>query len=113
MSETPSRIPGALARYRVMAFVTGSFLLAVTAGVIVKYGFGVDQPTVVTVTSWIAIVHGWIFVVYLITCVHLWVLMRWGLGRLVYMALGGVIPLLSFFAEHRVSAEVRPVLEAS
>ncbi|WP_296665601.1 DUF3817 domain-containing protein [Demequina sp.] len=111
MSETTSRIPGALTRYRVMAFVTGSFLLAVTLGVILKYVVGIDQPTFVAITSGIAIVHGWIYVAYLVTTVHLWTLMRWGLGRLVYMGLGGVIPFLSFFAERRVSADVAATLE--
>lgn len=101
-----SKISGALARYRVMAIFTGSFLLAVTFGVILKYVIGVDSPTVKTVTAAIAITHGWIFMVYLVTCVHLWMLKRWGLGRLMTMALGGVVPLLSFFVERRIHAEV-------
>lgn len=103
---TASKIAGALKRYRVMAIITGSFLLAVTFGVILKYVIGVDTPAVQSVTAAIAITHGWIFMVYLVTCVHLWMIKRWGLGRLVVMALGGVVPLLSFFVERRIHAEV-------
>lgn len=107
MTDAPdARIPGALSRYRVMAVITGSFLLAVTLGMILKYVVGIDNPTFVDVTGWIAIVHGWIYMVYLVTTMHLWLLKHWGLGRLVVMALGGVIPLLSFFLERRIADEI-------
>lgn len=99
-------VPGALLRYRVMAIVTGSFLLLLTAVVILKYVVGWDNPTFLSIGSTIAIVHGWIYVVYLATVVMLWLKMRWGLGRLVVMALGGIIPFLSFVLEHRFAAEV-------
>lgn len=113
MTAEPSPLLGALARYRVMAFVTGTFLLVVFLGLI-RYIPGIDEPPAVDeFFSWVAIVHGWIYVVYLLATVHLWVRARWGLGRLVFLALGGVIPLLSFVAERRVSAEVRATLEAS
>jgi integral membrane protein len=105
-APTDRRIPGALARYRVMAIITGSFLLAVTAGVILKYAVGVDNPTFVDITGWIAIIHGWIYMVYLVTTVHLWLLKHWGLGRLVTMALGGIVPFLSFFLERRIADEI-------
>ncbi len=101
-----SKVRGALARYRVLAIVTGTFLLLVTAGVILKYVAGVENPTIDSVTSWIAIVHGWIFIVYLVTCVHVWILKKWGLGRLVTMALGGIVPFLSFVVERRIAREV-------
>ena len=109
---TPTKIPRALVRYRVMAIVTGSFLLLVTVGVILKYVVGVTDPTIVSISEWIAIVHGWIYVIYLLACVHLWVLMKWGLGRLVYLALGGIVPLLSFFAEAKIAREVAGTLDS-
>ena len=54
----------------------------------------------------VGIVHGWIFMVYVFTCAHLWVVKKWKLGRLITMALGGVVPFLSFFVEARVEREV-------
>ncbi|WP_413316827.1 DUF3817 domain-containing protein [Agrococcus sp. 1P02AA] len=47
----------------------------------------------------ILIVHGWIYVVYLFASFRLWSLLRWPFRRLVAMALGGVVPFLSFFVE--------------
>ena len=102
------RVPGALKRYRIMAIITGSFLLAVFIGFFTKLALGDNaNPTFVTITGLIAMVHGWIYVVYLVTTVHLWLLMRWGLGRLIVMALGGVVPFLSFVLERRFAAEAR------
>jgi integral membrane protein len=99
-----------LTRYRVMAFVTGTMLLVLCLEMLLKYVFqanGVDaagSPRPVLGT-WIAIVHGWIYVVYLVTVVQLWSAMRWSLGRLVTMALAGVVPVMSFILERRVHAE--------
>ena len=108
------RVPGALKRYRIMAIITGSFLLAVFIGLFAKLILGDGaNPTFVTVTGLIAMVHGWIYVIYLATTVHLWLLMRWGLGRLVVMALGGVVPFLSFVLERRIATEARATVAGS
>lgn len=63
----------------------------------------------------ILIAHGWIYVVYLIACFRLWSLLRWPFGRLIAMALGGVVPFLSFFVEqrmHRIALDDLARLEA-
>jgi len=59
----------------------------------------------------ILIAHGWFYVVYLFACFRVWSLMRWGFLRFVTLALGGVVPFLSFFMEARVAREVRTYLE--
>ena len=46
------RVSGALTRYRVMAVITGTFLLLVFTGVILKYVLRIDNPTVVTITGY-------------------------------------------------------------
>ena len=51
-------------------------------------------------TSVSLIVHGWLYVAYLFGDFRLWTLMRWSFGRFLLIALGGVVPLLSFFTEH-------------
>jgi len=101
------RVSGPLTRYRIMAVITGTFLLLVCGGVILKYVLNVDNPTVVSVTGYIAIAHGWIYMIYLAATIHLWLRMHWGLGRLILMGLGGIIPFLSFFLEHRFAQEVK------
>lgn len=95
--------------YRVMAFITGTMLLILTAEMILKYVFQVNgvveegniwsaRPVLGT---WVAIVHGWIYVAYALTVFNLWSTMRWSFGRLVALIAAGVVPVLSFVLERR------------
>lgn len=58
----------------------------------------------------ILVAHGWFYVVYLFAIFRLWSLMRWPFARFLLLALGGVIPALSFIMEVRVSREVKAYL---
>nr|NLD41743.1 DUF3817 domain-containing protein [Actinomycetales bacterium] len=81
-----------------MAFVTGGFLLLLTFEMLMKYVFrGGDS----FLGSWVAIVHGWIYVVYLITVFQLWSFMRWDFGRMALLVGAGLVPVLSFVMEPR------------
>jgi integral membrane protein len=90
-----------------MAWITGVMLLVLTTEMVLKYGFraggedagGAPLPVI---GSWVAFAHGWIYVVYLVTVIDLWAVMRWRLGRLVTMVLAGVVPVMSFVMERRV-----------
>jgi integral membrane protein len=107
LDETKAR--AAFSRYRVMAFVTGGFLLLLSLEMLLKYVLQVNGLAVPgdiasarpVLGDWIAIVHGWIYVIYLITVVDLWSRMRWGFGRILALIAGGVIPVLSFVMERR------------
>jgi integral membrane protein len=66
--------------------------------------------TAVNLSTGILIVHGWFYVVYLFSDFRLWSLMRWPFLRFVLIALGGVIPFLSFFLEGRIAREVKTYL---
>ncbi|MFC4125164.1 DUF3817 domain-containing protein [Nocardia rhizosphaerae] len=96
-----AKIGSALQRYRVLAWVTGMWLLLLTGEMIAKYGFGVDTP------SWIAVVHGWVYFAYLLVTADLAVKVRWPIGRTVGTLIAGTIPLLSFFVEHRNAKDVK------
>lgn len=95
----------ALTRYRVMAIITGVFLLVVTVQLVVREVFGPE-----ILGSWVAIAHGWIYIVYLVTVVDMWSRLRWGPRRLAGLVLAGVVPFVSFVVEHRVTREVRALL---
>ena len=76
-----------------------------------KIGFptsGID----ITVIS--LIVHGWLYVAYLFGDFRLWTLMRWSFFRFLLIALGGIVPLLSFFTERHYTkvaeAELKKVI---
>ena len=94
---------GALGRYRAMAYVTGTMLLLLCLEIVLKYGFHND------VIDWIPRLHGFVYMVYLVTVWDLWSRMRWSWGRLVTMVLAGVVPVTSFVLERRVhrDAEAR------
>lgn len=107
---------GRLTRYRAMAWITGTMLLVLCLEMLLKYVFhagGLDaggHPEPVLGT-WVAIVHGWIYVVYLVTVAQLWSAMRWNAGRLVTMALAGVVPVMSFVLERRVHRDALARIE--
>lgn len=60
----------------------------------------------------ILVAHGWFYVLYLVSCFMVWSPMRWKFPRFLLLALGGVIPLMSFFLEVRTAREVNAFLEA-
>ncbi len=98
----------ALTFFKVMAFVVGFALLVLTTGMILRYGFG--QPAL---SEFWAQPHGFLFIVYVVATANLGFAVRWGLGRMVLVMLAGCVPFLSFWAEHRVAAEVEGRLHAA
>lgn len=116
-AERDARDRSAFARYRAMAFITGGFLLLLTAEMLLKYVFEVagvdaqDDPKPV-MGDWIAIVHGWIYVIYLITVFDMWSRLRWSLGRMFALIAAGVVPVLSFVMEPRAKRWFEAALAA-
>jgi integral membrane protein len=113
--------------YKVSSIVTGTFLLLLCLMMVLRYGFGVDIELAgpygflgltprdliqgINLSTIILIVHGWLYVVYLGTDFVLWRLVRWSFGRFLFIALGGVIPLLSYFFERTVPRAVEKAIE--
>ncbi|MBF4571372.1 DUF3817 domain-containing protein [Herbiconiux sp. VKM Ac-1786] len=121
------RIRGALKFYQVASIITGVLLLLLCVEMLLKYtplGLEVElggrngllalvpdgTVTAVNLSTGILIVHGWFYVVYLFSDFRLWSLMRWPFLRFILIALGGVIPFLSFFLEGRIAREVKTYL---
>ena len=102
---------GAVTRYRVLAWITGTMLLLLCVEMVLKYVVHADD--VAATFAWIPFAHGWIYVVYLVTVFDLWATMRWTFGRLVTMALAGVVPVMSFVLERRVHAQALARVEAA
>ncbi len=69
-----------------------------------------DDTGGVNISLAILVVHGWFYVVYLFACFRIWSLMRWRFPRFIVLALGGVVPAVSFIMEARVGREVRQYL---
>ena len=85
----------ALLGYRVMAWTTGLWLIALCYEMVLKYIVKVDDPP-----SWIGIVHGWVYFVYLLFTANLAVKVRWPIIKTVGVLLAGTIPLLGIIVEH-------------
>ncbi|MGP9723718.1 DUF3817 domain-containing protein [Corynebacterium sp. AOP40-9SA-29] len=105
--ERKRRVKGALTRYSVLAYITGLFLLFLCVEMILKYL--VFPPMDIESPGWfslVAIVHGWIFIIYCLTCLDLGVKARWAPSKWVTTILAGVIPVLSFVLEKRRRNEV-------
>jgi integral membrane protein len=100
-------VNAALTRYRVMAYVTGVFLLLLCLNMVLKYVLDQDG-----LGDWIPIGHGWLYMIYLVVSVDLWFRTRLDVTRTVFVALAGTIPFASFFAERWVTRQVRPLADA-
>ncbi len=61
---------GALLRYRVMAYVTGVMLATATIMLIIQDVFDVNSIKTPTGLLWVA--HGYCFLIYIVTVLHLW-----------------------------------------
>ena len=93
-----------LTRYRVMAYVTGVLLVALTLGVIAKYGLHVDGAD--KFTTVVGFAHGWLYVVYLVFAFDLGNKAKWPVGKLLWVLLAGTVPTAAFFVERKVTHEV-------
>jgi integral membrane protein len=108
--QTPPRpvtmrrgVPGALVRYRVMAYITGvMLLLLVFVAIPLQIWAGMQGPVSVIGTG-----HGFLYCVYLLAAFDLALRARWSAMGTVFVLLAGTIPFLSFVAERIVTRRTR------
>ena len=91
----------ALLGYRTLAWTTGIWLIALCYEMVMKYGFGVQG------LSWIGVVHGWVYFVYLLFTANLAVKVRWPIAKTVGVLLAGTIPLVGIIVEHFQTQNIR------
>lgn len=112
--------------YKVSSIVTGIFLLGLVFMMITRYGFGrdielggasgvlaftpVDTLTGFNLSILLLSIHGWLYVIYLACDFVLWRVLRWSFAKFLWIALGGVIPFLSFIFERQVPREVDAIV---
>lgn len=123
------RLRTAVKVYKVSSIITGTFLLLLVVMMVLRYAFLVDielggpdgllaltyKEQIVGVNLSIAIltVHGWLYVLYLACDLVMWRLARYSFARFLFIALGGVVPLLSFFLERRVPRDIERRIAAA
>ncbi len=100
---TAATSSGVLVRYRVMAYVTGVVLATSCLVGLSFWPWYVGEGAAGVL--WTA--HGWLYVLYVAAAFHLAYRLRWKPVRTVLVLLAGTIPLMSFVAERRVTADLR------
>jgi integral membrane protein len=116
-----------LSVYKVSSIITGIFLLGLVVMMITRYGFGrdielggesgflaltpVDTLTGFNVSIFLLTVHGWLYVLYLACDFVLWRVLRWPFWKFLWIAMGGIIPFLSFYFERHVPRDVNAIVD--
>jgi integral membrane protein len=97
----------ALRRYQVLAWVVGVLLIVLTIGVVLKY-LTTDGSSAQTlgesVTHWVGIAHGWLYMAFLVLAALLARAARWSLPFTVMVLLSGLVPFGTLYAERRATA---------
>jgi integral membrane protein len=105
------RVDQILLRYRVMAYVVGTLLIVLAlVGVPLKY-LATDGSDAQQLGSWIAlnlgILHGWLYMVFLVTAAMLARKARFPVPFAILVLLLGTVPILSFVAERLATKRTR------
>jgi integral membrane protein len=94
---------GALVRYRILAWMIGVGLFTlVFIGIPLQYGAG--HPGV---DKYVGAVHGVLYIVYLVAALDLARRARFSVLDMLMMVAAGLLPILAFVIERRITASVR------
>ena len=95
-------MPGALTRYRVVAWIVGTALV-----VLVFIGIPLQIAGHDGVVHVAGVVHGFLFIVYLVLIVDLTIRTRMPLRRMLLTMAAGLVPVMTFVAERKTTAWAR------
>ncbi len=95
--------------YRVLALIVGVLLLVGTIGSILKYGLsdGSSLQELGESLTPIWLVHGWIYMIYVVVAFVLTQKAGWKLTSFLLMLVAGLVPVLIFWVERDVARRLR------
>lgn len=95
--------------YRVLALVVGVLLVAGSISSILKYLLteGSDLQQLGDQLTWIWLIHGWIYMIYVVVAFFLSRRAGWSLQFLGVLLLAGLVPVMIFFVEQRVIGRLK------
>lgn len=95
--------------YRVLALVVGVLLVVGTLGSLMKYLLteGSDLQQLGEALTPIWLIHGWIYIVYVVVAFLLTQKAGWRLTTFLLMLVAGLVPVLIFWVEHWVAEKIR------
>ena len=100
--------PGSVLRYRFMAYFTGVMLLLLCVAIILQLTKNQQKPVEI-----FGAIHGYGYLLYLITAADLGWRARWSLVKTVLVLLAGTVPFMSFVAEHIVMRDLNAAQAAA
>ena len=95
--------------YRALALVVGVLLLVGTVGSVLKYALpdGNALQDVGDALTPIWLVHGWIYIVYVVVAFVLTQRAKWSIPDFLLMLVAGLVPGLIFWVEQKVARRLR------
>lgn len=90
-----------LLRFRVMAIIAGVMSLLLWF-VDLPVAYLLDNADLKAKVAWIPFVHGWVYLVYVLTAIQFAVKNRWPIFKMLGLILAGTLPVASLIAERRV-----------
>jgi integral membrane protein len=105
----PVDLRRSLRRYQVMSFVVGVMLL-VLVGVAMPLQYIGGRPEMASVVS---VVHGLLYIVYLVTAADLARRARFSAGQLVAVVCAGFLPFLAFYVEWKTTKRIEQAWAAA
>ncbi len=95
--------------YRVLALIVGVLLLVGTVGSILKYGLsgGSSLQELGEALTPVWLVHGWIYMIYVVAAFVLTQKAGWKLTSFLLMLVAGLVPVLIFWVERDVARRLR------
>lgn len=88
-------------RYRIMAYVVGAgLIILVFAGIPLQV---LGHPSVASI---VGMIHGILYIVYLLAAYGLYRKAHFTLGQLVAMVAAGFVPFLAFYVERRTTRRI-------
>lgn len=105
--KDPTAVRRSLGVFKVTAVLAGLAMFVLIAEMVMKYGYDNDALT------WWSPVHGLIFMVFVFSVANLGLKVGWSMGRMAGIVVLACIPLVAFWVERSVAAEVEPRLAGS
>lgn len=97
-------LAGPLLRFSIAAYATGVGLLALVTEMLLQYVFRVELPQILKL---IPMVHGGLYLIYLLLAVDLAIKARWSMKGTLLVLIAGCIPFFSFVVERKVAHKVK------
>ena len=91
----------AIFRFRIMAIIAGVMSLLLWF-VDIPVAYLINNGEWKEKVAWIPFVHGWIYLVYVITAIQFTTKARWPIMKMLGLILAGTLPFASLLAERRI-----------